>query len=158
MKNETKKSEIFLHRFFKVAIFIKGMDGILEIIASLVLIFLPVAKIIPFLIGGELIEDSKDVVANYLAKISENLLPDSQLFLIIYLSLHGLIKIGLVWALQGKNAQAYKGAGMVLGIFVAYQFYRYSHTGSLMLLFFTLLDIAIIFLIYHEYKKILNKE
>lgn len=156
-----EKYKLFLHRFFKLTILIKGIDGILDIIASLVLLFSAsnfIANIVPFFARKELLEDPKDVIANYLLNISQNTLPDTRLFIIIYLAIHGLIKIGLALALNGNSYRAYKISEIILIIFVGYQAYRFSHTHSLILLMFTLLDIIIIFLVHSESKKLLNKQ
>ena len=147
----------FLHHLFRATILIKGIDGILDIITSLILLFSSsntFLRIIPTLLRKELIEDPNDIIGNYLMMVSQNLLPDTQLFIVIYLAVHGFIKIGLALALNGKNYRAYKVSEMILIIFVCYQLYRFSHTQSIVLLLFTLLDILIVFLINLESKKL----
>lgn len=133
----------------------------LEIIISLFFFFAKsniLAQIIPFLFHKELLEDSQDLIANYFLNISHNTLPDTQLFIAIYLAIHGLIKIALVLALNSRNYLAYKISEIVLIIFVTYQFYRFSHTHSSILLIFTLIDIVIIFLIHSEAKNLPKKK
>jgi uncharacterized membrane protein len=152
-----KKYKLFLHRFFKITVIIKGIDGVLDVFASLVLFFSTsgfIANIIPFLFRKELIEDPKDVIVNYLLNISQNMLPDTRLFIIIYLAVHGLIKISLALALNSDNYRAFKISELVLILFVSYQAYRFCHTYSIILLIVTLLDIIIIFLIHFESKKL----
>ncbi len=149
--------KVFLHRVFKFTIIIKGIDGVLDIIVSAILLFFApdsIAKIIPLLVRKELIEDPKDIIANYLLNISQHILPDTFWFIVVYLTLHGLIKIGLALALNSENHRAYKIAEIILITFIGYQFYRFSHTHSNVLLLFTLVDVIIVLLIHSESKRL----
>ncbi len=145
--------KVFLHRVFKFTIIIKGIDGVLDIIVSAILLFFApdsIAKIIPLLVRKELIEDPKDIIANYLLNISQHILPDTFWFIVVYLTLHGLIKIGLALALNSENRRAYKIAEIILAAFIGYQFYRLTHIHSNILLVFMLIDIVIVLLIRTE--------
>ena len=58
-----------LHRFFELGIILKGVDGGLELVAGLLLVFLPPAainRVVFFFVEGELKEDPTDLVANLL--------------------------------------------------------------------------------------------
>jgi uncharacterized membrane protein len=58
-----------LHRFFELSILIKGIDGGLELVVGLLLVFLsPVAinRVVFFFVEGELKGDPTDLVANLL--------------------------------------------------------------------------------------------
>ena len=152
-----KNYKIFLNRFLKLAIIIKGIDGILDVLTSIILFFYGssfLVKIIPFLLRKELIEDPQDLVANYLFNSTQHILPNTKLFIIIYLAIHGLIKIGLALAIRSHNIKAYKITAIILAIFICYQFYRFSHTHSSFLLLVTLFDMTILYLIYNERKNI----
>lgn len=148
------KRELWLHRLFKLTILIKGIDGLLEILSAFILIFSSAQKIIPFLVGPEILEDPQDKIANYLLHLSHSIVSNTETFLIAYLMVHGLIKVAMALALQGKNLHAYKMAGYVLTLFVTYQFYRFTHTHSTLLLVFSLLDVLTLFLVYHEYQRL----
>lgn len=148
------------HKIFKFTILIKGIDGLIDLLTSLILLISSgnvILKSIPFLTRKELIEDPQDLIANYLINIAQNFLPDTQKFIILYLAIHGLIKMGIALALNTNNYRAYKISGTVLALFIIYQFYRFTHTHSLTLLFFSFFDIFILILIYFESKKFLQK-
>ncbi len=152
-----KKYQSNLHRFFKTVIIIKGIDGVLEVFASTFLLLSganSVIEKIPSFVQKELIKDPDDMISNYLLHIFEYALPDTQLFIAIYLAIHGLIKIGLVFALNSKSYRAHEIAKIVLIIFIGYQFYRFEHTHSMLLLFFTLVDIIIVSLIHSEEQRL----
>lgn len=153
--------KLLFHRFFKFVVIIKGIDGIVDVLASVILFVFwkhSLATIIPYLVRKELIHDPQDFIANYLIYFSHNILPGTQIFVMLYLFLHGIIKIWLAFALLSKNNKIHKIASVILILFVGYEIYRYSHTGSYILLGATLFDILTILLIQHEYKKIIHKK
>jgi uncharacterized membrane protein len=140
---------------------LKGLDGILEIIGGIILFFVSsdnLVKVLRFLFQAELIQDTKDVIFNYFALLFQNLSLSAQLFASIYLFAHGIIKIWIIKGLLNKKLWAYSTSEVVLGIFVIYQFYRYTHTHSLFLLILTLFDILIIFLVWLEWRRVRKKK
>ena len=62
------------------------------------------------------------------------------------------MKLALVTALLRRWLPAYPAAVLVLGAFVLYELYRATRTGSVLLPFLALLDLAIIVLIAREYR------
>jgi len=60
--------------------------------------------------------------------------------------------VALVTALLRKWLPAYPLAVVILGAFVIYEVYRATHTGSVLLPFLAVLDIAIIVVIVREYR------
>ena len=144
-----------IREVFRVGVVIKGIDGMLETIGGLILLFLSPDRIkglVATLTQHELSEDPLDFVATHLASYARHLSVDTKLFEAFYLIGHGLIKIVLVWGLLRNRRWAYPGAIGFLIAFVAYQAYRYSHTHALGLLLLTAFDIAIILLTWHEYR------
>ena len=67
---------------------------------------------------------------------------------------HGVIKMGLVGAIWRKRLWAYPLTGVVFSLFVLYQVARYVFTRSLMLVLLTAVDIIIIALLPHEYRRL----
>jgi len=155
-----EKYKIFLHKFFEFSLIVKGLDGVLDLVFGSVLLFSatnPIAKAMPFLFRQELIEDPADRIANWLVGASENIAPATATFIALYLVIHGLVKISLALALLSKHYRLYQIAGVVLGIFISYQIYRFAHTHSIALLLITIYDIIILSLIYPEAKKLKTK-
>jgi len=158
IKNKHKQ---IIHKLFNFSILLKGLDGILEILGGLVLFFVSsdnLIGVIKLLFHTELIEDSKDVVINYLISLFQNLSLNAQLFASIYLLIHGLIKIWLISSLLKKRVWAYPVSQIVLGIFVIYQIYRYTYTHSLFLVLLTLFDVLVISLIGFEWREFKKKK
>jgi len=151
-----KKKE-FMHRLFRVSIFIKGIDGILEFIGSLILFFVSSSLITNFvetIFQHELTQDPTDLIANYLINTSLNISLSTQLFAAIYLFIHGVTKIGIVLSLWYNKLRSYPLAGFILFLFVVYQIFRLIKTPSLILLFLTIIDIIILLLLGFEYKRL----
>ena len=156
MRKSNKKDDV-LHKSFEIGILVKGIDAILEIIGGILLVFLNrnrLNKIIILLTQHELSEDPKDVVANFMIKISSGFSISSQHFGVFYLMSHGLIKLILVVLLWQKKIWSYLLTIVSLTLFIFYQAYRYTITHSAWLLALTIFDIIMIILTWIEYKRV----
>lgn len=76
----------------------------------------------------------------------------SQHFYAFYLLSHGLVKIALVVGLLRNRLWAYPASLVVMSLFIVYQLYRYSYTHSAALIVLSVFDVAVIGLIWHEYR------
>lgn len=153
MKLKLKEKQI--HLLFEIGVVIKGIDGALEVIGGVALLFTPTAalrNLVDWLTAGELQEDPTDFVANHLDRFVHQLSISTEHFAAIYLLVYGIVKVGLVIGLLRGKIWAYPTALIVLGLFLCYQIYRFSHTHSWLLGFFSLIDLAILAFIWREYK------
>ena len=150
-----KLSEAQLHLLFKIGVAIKGVDGALELVAGIALCFTSTASLrhlVDLLTQGELQEDPNDFIANHLVNFFHHLSVNTEHFAAVYLIVYGVTKIGLVIALLREKLWAYPTALIVLGLFLSYQIYRFSHNHSATLAFFSLLDLAILVIIWRDYQ------
>lgn len=155
MKHDIERP-VFLHQLFEIGMWIKGIDGVLEIIGGFLLLMIsPVTlnRLVIALTQHELVEDPQDVIANALRSTAVHLSANTQLFSSIYLIAHGLIKIGVVVGVLRGHRWAYPAAFAFLGLFILYQLYRLSYAYSLGLLLLTIFDIAIVWLTWNEYQR-----
>jgi len=137
------------------------VDGLLEVIGGIVLFFVNPEQIngmLRVLTLHELSEDPHDVLANLLLHSVQNLSAGTKAFAAFFLLWHGVVKIGLVWALFRKYLWAYPFAIVAFGLFLAYQVYRYSHTHSVWLLALSILDLFVIVLTWLEYKRLRSSQ
>jgi uncharacterized membrane protein len=144
-----------LDRTFLVSLILKGVDGVLEVIGSILLVAISPAQIGVFariLTQHEISEDPHDLVANSLLHLTGSLGPSAALFGSIYLLLHGLVKIVLVWAVLRGALWAYPWMIAFLVIFIGYQGYQIAVSFSWGLLLLTAFDIFIVFLTGREYR------
>ncbi len=147
------KSGKGLHRLFELAIFVKGVDGFLETVGGLLLLFVPLHSLdtlVRWLVAHELSE-SQDWVARAAEHLLNSLSLNTKLFASVYLVSHGLVKIFLVYALWREKLWAFPAALCFLALFVVYQLYRFTHTHSTALVIFALLDICVAWFIWREY-------
>ncbi len=149
--------EHFVHDAFDIGISLKGLDGVLEVIGGIILIFATPArinKLAHYLTQSELSRDPHDFLANYLTHAAHNFTGSTQIFSSIFLLTHGAIKIFLVAALWKNKHWAYPTAIAVFGAFTVYQIYRYFLGPSLFLIVLTILDIFVIALTWLEYNRV----
>lgn len=146
----------FIDEAFKVGVWIKGVDGILEIIGGFLLFLVKPAtidRVVAALTQHELLNDPNDFLANYLLQLSEDLTRSRELFGAIYLMIHGLAKIIIVYGLLKNKLWGYKAAFVFLITFILYQIYHYNLNHSLGLLFLTVFDILFLGLTWKEYQQ-----
>lgn len=156
LENKDKQDNV-LHKSFEIAILIKGIDGILEIIGGILLSFLSPARlnrIVALLTQHELSEDPKDVIANVMIRLSSSFSISSQHFGVFYLVSHGLIKFILIILLWRRKLWSYPLTIASLILFMAYQLYRFSFTHSVLLIALTIFDAVMIILTWSEFKRI----
>lgn len=158
LKSINADNSIF-HKSFEIGILIKAIDGILEIIGGILLIFLSPHKLnnlVTWLTQHELSEDPRDVIANFMIKLGSKFTISTQYFGVFYLTSHGIIKLILIILLMKKKPWAYPLTIVSLLLFIFYQIYRFTLKPSSGLIILTIFDIAMIILTSIEYRRIKN--
>ena len=146
-----------LDRLYRIGLWIKGVDGILEIVGGLVLLLVSQPKLgqlVTFLTQRELAEDPRDWIASHLRDAVNHLSPNTKLFASMYLLIHGVVKLCLIVALLRGWPWSYRPAMGLLLAFIAYQVYQLSLHFSLALLLVSVLDAAIVLLVWREYRQV----
>ncbi|MDE2188362.1 MAG: DUF2127 domain-containing protein [Patescibacteria group bacterium] len=149
------KDEKNIHRIFDVSLFIKGALALLEIIGGFLAYFVSQQALLDlaiFATRGELSEDPRDIVANYIVNSVQGLSIGTEHFIAWYLLGHGIVKLWLIIGLLSKKLWYYPVSIAVFGLFVLYQLYQFSLTNSAWLIVVTVLDIIVIWLTIHEYR------
>jgi len=146
-----------LDRAFRISISLKGLDGLLEIIGGLILLFVAPATLhswVRHVTAHELAEDRHDFVATHLLHSASQLSRSTTLFGAIYLLSHGVAKIVLVIALLRNQLWAYPWMMALLGVFIAYQLYRLVFDRfSIGLTLLTAFDAFVLWLTVLEYRR-----
>lgn len=152
MKESRREKRI--DQFFRISILLKGIHALLEIISGVLFFFLSPDKVMQFVVfitQGKLEKNPYDFISNYLLDIASNLSLSSFTFAEAYLLSHGIIKLFLVIALLKKRLWAYPWSIAVFTLYIAYQIYRFTFTYSMGLVFLTVFDLIVIWLIWREY-------
>lgn len=147
-----------LDKVFEGGIILKGIDGLLEFLGGLLVLFISPATLhgfITFITHRELVEDPHDVVANLLIQATSHYAAGGRTFLVIYLWIHAAIKIVAVIGILKNQLWAYPFSLMTLGLLVVYQLYSiFFVKPSIGMILLTVFDVFILWLIWREYGKI----
>lgn len=155
-KSETKPKPDALDKVFEVSLVLKGLDGLLEIIGGLLLLFVSssaIQNVANKLTAHELSKDPHDFLANHLISFTNHLTVSSVIFGSLYLLTHGLVKVILVIAVLKQKLWAYPWMIGFLIVFIVYQLYRLSVKFTFGMMLLTLFDAFIVYLTVIEYRK-----
>lgn len=146
---------------FHWGVTIKFLIGLGEAVVGIIFAFFGkfiVNNFIVVLARQEIAENPHDLIANFLIKSAGEFSAGSHIFAVAYLLIHAAVNIFLAVSLLKNKLWAYPTAIVAFGIFIFYQFYRYLHTNSPLLLLFTIFDLFIIVVVWLEYKnRVLKK-
>jgi uncharacterized membrane protein len=135
---------------------LKGLDGVLEVVGGILLLFLSpqaIAHLVRVLTAHELSEDPHDLVARYLLHTTAHLHHGTTLFGAIYLLSHGAAKIVLVALVLRGKLWAYPWLIGLLLAFIAYQLYQIAAVHfSAGLTVLTVFDAVLVWLTWREYR------
>jgi len=123
------------HALFDLGVVIKGVGGALQLVA-----------------GALLAVSSPERVGHVAAKLTHEDLPScSRTFVVAYLVVHGVVKMGLAWSLLRGRLWAYPTAMIVFALFGVWQIDRWITTRSGWMLALTVLDAFVIALTWLEW-------
>lgn len=144
-----------LDRAFRITIILKGLDGALEVIGGIVLLFVSPASIdhvVRFFTAHELAQDPHDFIARHLLHSASGLTRSATVYGGIYLLAHGIAKVVLVVLVLKDKLWAYPLMIALIGVFIVYQVYRLTYKVTFGLIFLTLFDILVVWLTWREYR------
>ena len=143
------------HDGFLVGIWFKAAVGALQAIAGIAVLAInqqTLAAWVARWTTPELIEEPGSHIAAWANSSVADLGAGSRTFVTIYLISHGVIKLGLIWAMLRRKMWAYPWSMWVISGFIAYQLYRFAFTHSMALIILSVLDAIVVYLIWHEYR------
>ena len=143
------------HRLYWLSLAAKGLIGALQLVAGGLLVAMPgqaVSAIVTRLAALELVEDPADPAAHLVTSLISGADPGQGDFYSAYLLIHGLLNLGVVVALMARIGWAFPVSIAVLAGFVAYQLYKYSAGGGIMMLILSAVDVVVILLALREWR------
>lgn len=156
MPSDLRKGDL-TDQAFRIGLFFKGIDGLLETIGGIALLIIRPAQIdhlAKWLTHGELSQDPHDFIATHVLKTAHDLTGSSLVFGAAYLLSHGVVKLVLVFEVLRDRLWAYTGLIVVTALFVVYQVYRITFDKfSIGLFLLTIFDLIIIYLTQKEYRR-----
>lgn len=143
------------HRAFVIGVFLKGLDGCLELIGAVALVLTTRPEIrhaVAWLTREELAQDPTDFFANHVVSMAQHLTSGTRHFAAAYLLAHGVIKLALVAGLLRELRWVFPVALFILTIFIGYQVYRFTQMPTWSLGLITLIDVVVVALIAREWR------
>jgi len=149
--------EKLFHRLFEVGIWIKGIDGLIEIAGGILLLAVSLEALNSYVIAiteKEIQEDSGDLIANALRHAAHRMTPGSKHIAGAYLLGNGIVKVFLAACILRGKLWCYPIAVAVITSFILLQCVRMSFHFSWAMFNGTIIDVAIVLLIWREYRRI----
>ncbi|WP_348787826.1 DUF2127 domain-containing protein [Leifsonia sp. NPDC080035] len=144
-----------LERTFRITVVLKGIDGVLELVGGILLLFLTPERlglVVGFLTQHELDQDPDDPIANAVVRMSHHVTGSATLFGAVYLLLHGVVKVVLVWAVLRRRFWAYPWMIGFLLVFIGWQCWELTRHFGWGLVALTLFDILVVALTVREWR------
>lgn len=156
--SQTRPKSDGLDRAFDFALIVKALDGLLETVGGVLLLFATPAVIetvVGAVVRRETAADPSSALASRLLHFEHStLLNESSLrFAAIYLILHGGAKLVLVAAIFKDKLWAYPWMIGFLAVFIVYQVYRIAVDHSIALILLTLFDAVLLVLTWREWRR-----
>lgn len=144
-----------IHQIFLLSLLLKGAHAAMECIGGLALALVStttIVNVVNAITQEELVADPQDLIANFLLAQAHDFSVETKNFYAFYLLSHGIVKLMLVIGLLRNKLWSYPASLVVFGLFIVYQLYRFSYTHGVGLIALTVLDMIVMWLIWHEYK------
>jgi len=143
-------------KIFEIGILLKGLDGLLETVGGILLLLAKPDRINSLALKithTELRAEPHDFLATHFLHWAQQLTRAGLVFGGLYLLIHGVAKLVLVFEIFRNHLWAYIGLIVLTGLFIVYQTYEIIFSQSISLILLDIFDIAIIYLTIREYKK-----
>lgn len=142
-----------IHDAFLFTVVVKGVDGLLEIVLGLLLMFTDTfSDTVFFLTRDAIIDDPDNYFATHLRAFASQ---SHHVFVIggLYLVAHGTLKAFISGALWRNYSWAYPAGIAVLGLFIFYEIIGVLARGSIPLMCLAAFDILMLWLVGYEYAR-----
>lgn len=149
------RSALLIHYGFLAGMGIKALDGALELMAGIVLLFVSVPQIDKWVIhitSSELSEDPQDFFAQMLRHGAAHFSVEAKRLATIYLLIEGVVKLLLVLGLVRGLRWSYPVGLGLLGLFCIYQGLRLVQVFSPVLAVLAFINLAVMVLIAVEWR------
>ncbi|GAB3395794.1 DUF2127 domain-containing protein [Humibacter soli] len=152
---DAERRDLILDWVFLVGVALKGIDGLIEVLAGIPLFFITKWQLMSLaqaVTAGELAEDPHDLLANFLLHEASKASGSSLFIGGLYLFLHGVVKLAIVIALVRGSRRVYPWAVGALSVLLVIQLVDLVVKFSVGVLLLTLLDALIIWLTVREWR------
>lgn len=152
------RKEKFFELLFTLSMILKGIDGIIELLGGIAFAALNKEKMLQwfydFLMKQKAFDISNETILNWVTAFSHALQTNVRVFITIILIGNGLIKIVMAIALLMRKYAAFPWSLFFLIVLYIYQIVQTIQSPSWFLYFFDAFDLAIILVIWKEYRRL----
>jgi len=145
------------HLAYVVTVALKGFDGGLETLAGLVIWITGPQRLYRWAVritAPELYDGEHVHAVHAIRRGAEHLATTGAHFVVFYLLVHGILKLGLaIVLLRGGGRWIFPAGTLILTGFIAFMSYRLSQQWSNWLLGFALFDALTLALVLNEWRK-----
>lgn len=156
MEKTAQSPKTLLDKAYFAGVAIKGFDGLVELLAGLILLITPT---LAHTVLQHVLHESQhhhglvgQWLTRYVGQLDTDLTKSGLTVIIIFLLLHGIVKLVLVYCLLKEILWAYPYALAILTAFLVYQAYILVRHPTIGIGLFVVLDVIIIGLVWREYK------
>jgi uncharacterized membrane protein len=145
---------------YRAGLVLKAVDGGFELLAGLALWLFPAVLhhlIEPLARVAEGPHPFRNFVAYWFGRADHELLAGHHVFAIVFLLLHGVVKLVLVYCLLREFRAVYPWALGVLSLFAVYQVIVLVHTPTVGMAVLTAIDVVIIWLVWREWRALRSR-
>jgi len=151
------KPKTLLDKTYEIGIILKGIDGVLELLGAIGLLFIPLRFFRSFsqwITETEAGSSHHGFISTHISRFGEELAKGHHTFAVLFLLTHGLVKVVLVVCLLQNKRWAYPFGLVALTLFLAYQLYEMAIHPTFGMGFLTVLDAVIIWLVWREWQQV----
>jgi uncharacterized membrane protein len=130
-----------IHQIFVVSIALKGLHGVVEIVGGLALALFSTDSILRLLYRFP-----------HHGAITRHFSTGEHHYYVFFFLSHGALNLALAILLLLEKLWAYPAAFAILALFIVLQMIRFAHVHDPSLIFFSVLDVIVIALAWHEYQ------
>lgn len=155
------RPKTLLDKTYEIGLIVKAIDGTFELIGGILVLTLSRSTFLHItnFFAQEVFENNSDnFIAHAIEKTGHHLASGQTTFAALFLLTHGLVKVGLVTALLLNKLWAYPWALVILSLFLVYQIYLLITKPTFGMAFLTVLDAAIIYLVWREWQKVKTEQ
>ena len=162
MKSPPSKhiSETTIHRVFEIALILKALHSVLEILLSIFVGLISTDTVLrwaKWVTQTELLEDPNDLIASYILKVARDFSLGGRSGIVAFLASHGIVKLVLVLSVLKGWPWAYPAFMVALAGLIGFQSFQLLHRLSAGLAVLTIFDVFVLFLTWHEYRLVRAK-
>jgi uncharacterized membrane protein len=151
----SQRRELVFDWAFLVGVLLKAVDGLIEVVVGIPLLFLSTDQVAAFartITAGELAEDPNDFLANLIVREVTRIDHHGIIIAAIYLLVHGVVKLAIVLTLWVGSRRAYPWAIGALTVLLVVQLVDLVLRFTVGVLLLTVLDLVIILLTFREWQ------